>query len=130
MAVAPKERSTFGSRLRAELERQGLSLRKLSRRLDPQNPERARRNLSRWVAGHHRPSPGSRVLIAEALGLHRDHFADDDDDEEDAEMFDLVHALMRRIDQRVSEGIASALANQEPAASPPQASDGLQTEGV
>jgi transcriptional regulator with XRE-family HTH domain len=130
MAVAPKPRSTFGDQLRHELYRQGLSLRKLSRRLDAENPERARRNLSRWVAGHHRPSAANRALIADALGVPREQFADADDEEEDQEMADLVHALMRRIDQRVAEGIAAALDKQKPAAATPQARDGLQTTEV
>lgn len=98
-----KVRTNFGNKLRSELDRQGISIRELGRRIDPSRPEIARRNLSRWIAGT-RPTKSSRVLVAHALGVDPSHF-DEDEDEEDDEMADLVRALLYRIDRKVEEGL-------------------------
>jgi transcriptional regulator with XRE-family HTH domain len=76
-----RPRSTFGDQLRAELERQGLSIRKLARLMNPDKPEIARRSLAKWIAGT-RPSPASRVLVADALGVEVATFEDADDSED------------------------------------------------
>lgn len=107
MGANGKVRSPFGEKLRAELGRQNISIRKLARQIDPNHPERARRNLSRWIAGT-RPTQGSRVLVAHALGVDASHF-DEEDDEDESEMADLIHALMHRIDRKVEEEIEKRL---------------------
>lgn len=99
--------TVFGERLRSELDRQGLSIRKLATRIDPASPGVARRNLHRWIAGT-KPTKGSRALVAHALGVEASHF-DEDDEEEDSEMADLVSALLHRIDRRVEEEVARRL---------------------
>jgi transcriptional regulator with XRE-family HTH domain len=107
MASNGKPRTIFGERLRGELTRQNISIRQLARQIDPKSPEVARRNLSRWIAGT-RPTKGSRVLVAHALGVDPSHF-DEDDEEEDSEMADLFRALLNRIDRKVEEEIEKRL---------------------
>lgn len=82
MTSTPKIRSRFGEQLRVELDRQGLSIRQLSRRLDPAKPEQARRALGRWIAGT-KPTEASKRAVAVALGLDENTFADPDDGESD-----------------------------------------------
>lgn len=92
MATIEKPRSVFGEKLRAELKRQDLSVRALSKRLDPANSEQARRALAKWIAAKPpSPSKESRRAVAAALGLDPSFF-DEDDDEEEA---DLARALLR-----------------------------------
>lgn len=81
MATQMRPRSAFGDQLRAELERQNLSIRKLARRMNPDKPEIARRALAKWIAGT-RPSPASRMLVADALGVAASTFEDSDDSED------------------------------------------------
>lgn len=108
MATNGKVRSPFGEKLRAELARQGISIRELGRRMDPAKPDIARRNLSRWIAGT-KPTKGSRVLVAHALEVDPSHFDEDDDEEADQEMADLFRALLHRIDRRVEEEVDKRL---------------------
>lgn len=109
MAVNGKPRSAFGDKLRVELGRQNKSIRQLAREIDPKNPDIARRNLSRWIAGT-RPTKGSRVLVAHALGVDASHF-DEDDDEED-EMADIVRALLHQIDRKIEQSLERRLKSQ------------------
>jgi transcriptional regulator with XRE-family HTH domain len=106
MGKARKTRTLFGNKLREELDRQHLSLRQLSRRMMPQRPEVARRNLSRWIAGT-RPTRASRALVAATLGVDRSYF--DEDDDEEGELADLVHALFQHIEQRVDRRLEQRL---------------------
>lgn len=91
MSITPKPRSRFGEQLRGELGRQGLSIRQLSRRIDPSKPEHARRALARWIAGT-TPTAASRRAVAEALGVDPAFF-DDDEDEEAATALRAITAL-------------------------------------
>lgn len=91
--TAPK-RTRFGQELRSQLDRQRLSIRKLAKRLDPEQPDRARRNLARWIGGYNSPSRISRIAVAEALGLPSDALLEDDDEEADP-VVDLVRAIRR-----------------------------------
>lgn len=93
MATTSKPRSTFGEKLRTELDSQGTSIRKLSRQINSKNPELARRNLSRWISGGTRPTQAKRRQVAEALGLDPSYF--EEDDEEDPLMRDLRRVLRR-----------------------------------
>lgn len=91
----------FSNKLRAELVRQGLGVRTLARKMDPAQPERARRSLNRWLNEGIKPSPANRVAVAVALGVPEESFSDDDDAEEDAELHralaDLTRVLLARV---------------------------------
>ena len=100
VASRTNHRPHFGDKLALELERQQVSRHDLARRLNPGEPENARRLIRKWIKGQHSPVRSSRVLVAEALGLESGHF-DDEDEEEDAEMLDLLVALVSQIERRV-----------------------------
>lgn len=104
-----KVRSHFGEKLRAEIDRQRISIRELSRRIDPGRPEIARRNLSRWISGT-RPTKPSRVLVAHALGVEPGYF-DEDDEDEDPEVEFLVSSLIQRVHRLVDEQVDARLAS-------------------
>lgn len=93
----------FSIKVATELKRQGMGIRTLARRLDPEQPERARRNLNRWIHEGIKPSPANRVAVAVALGVREDAFADDEDDEEDAEMLAALSELSRVLLARVRQ---------------------------
>lgn len=76
------QRLTFAARLRDTLDTQDVSVRELSRRLSPDNPEAQRPAIHRWLRGKN-PSRRSRRRVAEALGLPPDFFLADDEEEED-----------------------------------------------
>lgn len=79
VSVTPT-RSHFGEKLRAELDRKQLSIRKLARMMAPANPEPMRRNLARWIGGYNQPSRIHRVMIADALGVPLETFEEDDEE--------------------------------------------------
>jgi hypothetical protein len=62
--------SNFVRRVRAEMDAQSLSMRGLARRIDPDNVERARRNLIRWMHGGIQPGRNNRIEVARALGIN------------------------------------------------------------
>lgn len=55
--------------LRAELDEHGLGVRTLARRMNPSEPEVARRALNRYLYEGAYPSEANRDLIAEALDV-------------------------------------------------------------
>lgn len=75
-------RTRFATRVRSEMDAQGLSVRALARRIDPANLDRARRNLHRWLDEGMQPTRTSRVAVARALGVDVSELEEDDDDEE------------------------------------------------
>jgi hypothetical protein len=85
---------SFSLKLGAELERQNVSIRELSRRLNPDDPGTARRNIHRWLSpvGHTKPSRASRRNVAVALGLDPDYF--DAEDEGDCDLLGSLQALL------------------------------------
>lgn len=87
-------RTAFGQKLRAELDAQRLSIRKLARTMAPEHPEPMRRNIARWIGGYNQPSRIHRIAIAEALGVPAERFLDDDDEEADP-LVDLMRVLRR-----------------------------------
>lgn len=95
-------RFRFAVQLREAIDDKGVSIRSLSRQLNPANPESARSNLSRWLRGSHMPSRTSRRTVATTLGLPADHFESDDDEESDP-VADLLRDLYRVIDERVRQ---------------------------
>lgn len=68
---------TFADKLHAALDDQGISVRELARRLNPENPEAARSGIHKWLANKHEPHRASRRAVAVALGLEPNHFNGD-----------------------------------------------------
>jgi transcriptional regulator with XRE-family HTH domain len=109
-----KRRSPFGDRLRAELDRQNLSVRGLARKMNPNDPETPRRALNRFLNGHTRtPTPESLDALVAALGEDsRERLnGDDEDDEESDELATALIASLRRIieaeTRRIRKGVAA-----------------------
>lgn len=94
-------RSNFGERVRRELDSQGLSIRKLAKRMDPERPEAAKRNLARWIGGYNQPSRISRIAVASALGLSPEALLDDD--EEADPVVDLIKAIRRVVQDELAK---------------------------
>lgn len=105
MATAIHE-GGFVRRVRAEMVAQQLSVRALARRMDPNNLDRARRNLHRWLDEGIAPSRSSRREVAEALGLEPS--ALDEDDEESSMSLDEL--LRRHVAKLVRDALAEAVA--------------------
>lgn len=75
---------TFGDRLRRYVGQEPgqVSVRELARRLNPENPESARRDLNRILNGRE-PRADKRERIAEALSVSRADLEDDSSEEDD-----------------------------------------------
>lgn len=97
-------RLRFAVQLRDAIDESGTSIRGLSRKLNPQSPETARSNLSRWLRGAHVPSRASRRAVAAALGLPADHFGTDDDEEPDP-MVDLLRSIRALVREEVRSSV-------------------------
>lgn len=69
---------TLGKQIKAERERLGLSRRAFAYKLNPENPESARRSLYFWETGSRSPSAENRQALAEALGLSSSFFNGDE----------------------------------------------------
>jgi hypothetical protein len=105
--VAEAPESRFVRRVRAEIRAQNLSIRGLARRIDPEQLNRARRNLHRWLDEGIVPSTASRVVVAHALGIPTEELTDDEDDEDDPAMS--LDALLRiRVRQIMREELVAA----------------------
>lgn len=70
--MAAVQQTRFVRRVREEMREQGLSIRGLARLMDPNNVDRARRNLHRWLDEGISPNRASVVEIADALGVDAD----------------------------------------------------------
>lgn len=92
-------RLRFAVKLREALDQQGQSVRGLSKRLNPENPETARSSLQKWLRGRHVPSRASRRSVAVALGLPPDHFGDEDEEEDPVVV--LMSAIERYVNAKV-----------------------------
>lgn len=90
-------RLRFSTQLRQAIDEKGISIRSLSREVNPQSPETARSNISRWLRASHMPSRTSRRKLAVVLGLPADHFESDDDEESDviSVLFTAVRSIVR-----------------------------------
>jgi transcriptional regulator with XRE-family HTH domain len=77
ISIPTVERGTLGQRIRAERERAGVSKRALAHKLNPSNPESARRELYYWESGKYAPERKNREAIAKALGLPSSFFNGD-----------------------------------------------------
>ena len=62
------------------MDAQRLSMRGLARRLDPENVERARRNLIRWYYEGIKPGRRNRLDVARVLGIDPAELEDDDEE--------------------------------------------------
>ena len=76
MSLPPPEYESFKIRFRQALDAQGMSVYRLARLLDPDNPEGAERNIRRWLSpsSTHMPSLASRLALARALGVDESFF--------------------------------------------------------
>lgn len=75
---------TFKDKLRAELDRQGISVTELARRLTVKHPgrlESVRRRLNKYLAGYPKPTGPTRHEIEAALNVTRDTLKPDDHSE-------------------------------------------------
>lgn len=106
MSVVPR-RSRFGSKLRLELDNRGMSLRAFARKVNPDQPEVARRNLARWIGGYNQPSRLNRIAVARAFGMPDDSFLDEDDEEADP-LVALMAALRRVVRDEMARQRATA----------------------
>lgn len=100
---------SYGNRLRRVLGERGVSVRELATRMNPANPETARRHINRVLAGGE-PRERTRAEIAAALGVDRKEIEGEDDEEADMvavllervmELSERTHEL-RRVAERVS----------------------------
>lgn len=99
MTVIRHPRTEFGRKLHVELERQGVSVRELARRMQPGNPEGMRRNIARWLSSEVTavvPSPASVNATAEALGVSPDALADEED-EDDQDVYAPLTRAVREV---------------------------------
>ncbi len=95
------------------------SIRSLARTMakdDRVKAETFKRSLFKWMApGEPHPSPASRALVAEALGVSPDELATGDDEEDDPAVFGVAlqqmfdRAVERAVDRRL-EAITRRLA--------------------
>lgn len=69
----------YGESLQAALDRTEVSVRELARRLNPSDPETARRSVKRYLRGSQTPTVQTREQIADALGLSRSDIEGDTD---------------------------------------------------
>jgi hypothetical protein len=64
--------------------------------MDPENIERARRNLIRWIHGEIEPGRRSRHDVAHALGIDPSELEDDDEEADPvAGLVNAIRALVR-----------------------------------
>lgn len=67
---------------------------------DASRAETFKRSLFKWMApGEPKPSPESRAIVAEALGMERSALSDDDEEADSLSLDDFLHLLVRRVVQ-------------------------------
>lgn len=96
------------------------SIRGLARTMaqgDPGRAETFKRSLFKWMApGEPSPTPASRALVAQALGIDADELAVDEDDEE-SDQVAFGEAMQRMFDIAIERAVERRLAamTREPA---------------
>lgn len=108
-----RDAAVFAVRLQQLMTERGLSKRGLGRLVDPEKPERGRRQVLRHLSGQHAPSRASRVKYATVLGLPPLAFVDEDDEESEPvslaeELLEVVR-VQRELNRRIAR-IARAAA--------------------
>ena len=91
-----QQRDRYAVKLRNALEETGTSIYRVSRILNPAQPESARSNVQRYLAAKVLPGIESRAELAEALGRPELRSVDDDDEEADP-VADLAQTLLQII---------------------------------
>lgn len=99
----------FAAAFRGVLEDQKLGVRTLARRRDPQNVDRERRNLHRWLAAEHFPTLPVRRQLAVDLGVDASEFEVETDDAEAAEFMAALMPLARAFSQIADQRVEHAL---------------------
>ena len=80
----------FSARLGEALVQHNVSIRGLAKRINPEDPESARRNLHRWLAAENYPSKASRQAIADGLGITREELDPDEEEESSPSLAELL----------------------------------------
>jgi hypothetical protein len=93
--MAQAEQTKFVRRVREEMREQSLSVRGLARRMDPQNVDRARRNLHRWLDEGISPNRASVSDIATALGIDEGDL--DEEDELPLALDTMLRSYLRKL---------------------------------
>lgn len=78
--MATREQTRFGDWLDQELTNRGLFVRALAREIDPDNVERVRRSLNRYLHDGALPGRPMRKAIADALGVDAGDLPDEEDE--------------------------------------------------
>lgn len=86
---------TYASWLSRKLDEGNFTVRGFAMKMNPENPEIARRTLRRYLSGQYVPRQAARDEIAAQLGSTETGPTASDDDEED----DLLAALERRVNE-------------------------------
>lgn len=79
------------------MDKKKLSNRALGRLLDPERPERGRRQVLRHLSGKHYPSRASRAAYGEILGPLPEMFDDDDEETHQVSLEEQLNALARDV---------------------------------
>ncbi len=87
-------RENYATWLSRKLDEAGYTVRGFAKRMNPENPEIARRTLRRYIKGDVIPREPAQREIAEHLGSEEIGPSDDDDEESD-----LFAELQRRVDE-------------------------------
>jgi hypothetical protein len=103
MTTVTPPSTNFVRRVRKELAAQDLTIRGLARRMDPDNLNRARRNLHRWLDEGISPSMASRAEVAVALGIAEVELSDDDEEDH----LNFGAAMQKLFDRAVEAKFAS-----------------------
>ena len=102
-----QQRTRYAQQLRTALEETGTSVYRLARVLNQAQPESARSNLQRYLAGKVLPGIESRAELAEALGRPELRSIPEDDEEDDQVAF--ADVLQRMFDQAVDRALEQRL---------------------
>ena len=102
-----KAKAAYAQRLRVALEQTGTSVYRLARILNPEQPESARSNIQRYLAGRVLPGIESRYELADALG-RPELLSVPDDDEDRSPVADLMDALRAVVRAELSKERVSA----------------------
>lgn len=102
MARNTTKAALFSTWLRGQMIQNKLSNRALGKTIDPELPERGRRQVLRHLSGSHFPNRKTRASYVDAFNLDGDPFTDEEDEDQPmaAELAYLASRL-KRLERRV-----------------------------